>query len=64
VKIVSEGSVSSGVRRLEAITGLGALEEFRQDHAVSQIVAQIAPPAAGAAFPIPSAPSWPPRKTS
>jgi alanyl-tRNA synthetase len=50
VKIVSEGSVSSGVRRLEAITGLGALEEFRQDHAVSQIVAQIAPPAAGASL--------------
>jgi alanyl-tRNA synthetase len=50
VKIVSEGSVSSGVRRLEAITGLGALEEFRQDHAVSQIVAQIAPPADGASL--------------
>jgi alanyl-tRNA synthetase len=50
VKIVSEGSVSLGVRRLEAITGLGALEEFRQDHAVSQIVAQIAPPAAGASL--------------
>jgi alanyl-tRNA synthetase len=47
IKIVGEGSVSSGVRRLEAISGLGALEAYRQDFAVSQIVAQLAPPAAG-----------------
>jgi len=47
LKLVSEGSVSSGVRRVEAISGLGALDAFRQDFALSQIAAQIAPPPAG-----------------
>jgi alanyl-tRNA synthetase len=43
VKIMREESVSSGVRRLEAISGLGALEEFRRGFEVAQIAAQLVP---------------------
>ncbi len=45
VKLLGEGSVSSGVRRVEAVTGLGALNEFRRDYQVAQLAAQLAPSA-------------------
>jgi alanyl-tRNA synthetase len=35
------------VRRLEAISGFGSLDTFRQDFALSQVATQIAPPPAG-----------------
>jgi alanyl-tRNA synthetase len=43
VKLIGEGSVSSGVRRVEAVTGLGALNEFRRDFEVAQLASQLAP---------------------
>ena len=43
VKLMGEGSVSSGVRRVEAVTGLGALNEFRRDYAVAQLASHLAP---------------------
>ncbi len=43
IKLLSENSVSSGVRRVEAVTGLGALNEFRRDFDVAQLAAQVAP---------------------
>jgi alanyl-tRNA synthetase len=42
IKIVGEESVSSGVRRLEAISGMGSLGLFREDFAVAQVAAQVA----------------------
>jgi alanyl-tRNA synthetase len=45
VKLLGEGSVSSGVRRVEAVTGLGALNEFRRDFAVAQLASQLSPSA-------------------
>ena len=36
IKILKEGSVSSGVRRLEAVTGEGSLRHFRKDHAAGE----------------------------
>ena len=32
IKVLSEGCVSSGVRRLEAVTGEVSLQHFRKDH--------------------------------
>ncbi|MGH9590862.1 MAG: DHHA1 domain-containing protein, partial [Terracidiphilus sp.] len=47
LKLTSEGAVSSGVRRIEAISGLGSLDTFRRDFAVAQFASQIAPAADG-----------------
>jgi alanyl-tRNA synthetase len=43
IKILKEGSVSSGVRRMEAVTGEGSLEHFRKDHQLENVVASLAP---------------------
>jgi len=42
IKILKEGSVSSGVRRVEAVTGEGSLAHFRRDHALENYVATVA----------------------
>ena len=42
IKILSEGSVSSGVRRIEAVAGEKSLEHFRQDHELGSVVAGFA----------------------
>ena len=41
IKILKEGSVSSGVRRLEAVTGEGSLRHFRKDHQLENVVAAL-----------------------
>ena len=38
IKLVGEGSVSSGVRRVEAVSGTGALSEFRRGFDVARVV--------------------------
>src|SRR5689334_523945 len=43
IKILSEGSVSSGVRRVEAISGESSLKHFRQDHKLENIVSSLIP---------------------
>jgi len=47
IKILKEGSVSSGVRRVEAVTGEGSLRHFRADHELEGFVASIAAHAEG-----------------
>src|SRR6185312_5618840 len=46
-KLTSEGAVSSGVRRIEAISGLGSLDTFRRDFELAQMASQVAPAADG-----------------
>ena len=42
IKILKENSVSSGVRRVEAVTGEGSLQHFRKDHQLEGVVASLA----------------------
>ena len=37
LKLTGESSVSSGIRRVEAVTGTGSLQEFRRDAAVARV---------------------------
>jgi alanyl-tRNA synthetase len=41
IKILKEGSVSSGVRRVEAVTGEGSLRLFRKDHELENVVSSL-----------------------
>ncbi len=44
IKILKAGSVSSGVRRIEAVTGEGSLRHFRRDHELEGVVASLVGP--------------------
>jgi alanyl-tRNA synthetase len=44
IKILKEGSVSSGVRRVEAVTGEGSLRHFRKDHELDKVVSAFSIP--------------------
>ncbi len=44
IKILKEGSVSSGVRRVEAVTGEGSLRHFRRDHQLENVVSAFVSP--------------------
>jgi len=43
LKLTSESAVSSGVRRVEAISGYGSLDTFRRDFEVEKLAARLAP---------------------
>jgi alanyl-tRNA synthetase len=44
IKVLKEGSVSSGVRRIEAVTGEGSLHHFQRDHKLESVVASFVGP--------------------
>jgi alanyl-tRNA synthetase len=44
IKVLKEGSVSSGVRRIEAVTGEGSLHHFQRDHQLESVVASFVGP--------------------
>ena len=44
IKVLKEGSVSSGVRRIEAVTGEGSLHHFQQDHELESVVSSFVGP--------------------
>ncbi len=41
LKLTGESSVSSGIRRVEAVTGTGSLNEFRRDASVARVVSNL-----------------------
>ncbi|HYE25567.1 MAG TPA: alanine--tRNA ligase [Clostridia bacterium] len=41
IKVLKEGSVSSGVRRLEAVAGEASLRHFRKDHQLENVVSTL-----------------------
>jgi alanyl-tRNA synthetase len=43
LKVTGESSVSSGVRRIEAISGMGSLDTFRRDFELAQFTSSIVP---------------------
>jgi alanyl-tRNA synthetase len=45
IKVLKEGSVSSGVRRVEAVTGEASLHQFRRDHELENFVSSFVSPA-------------------